>query len=153
MGWIKKPIYTCEEIFKRIKAEFGETWNGRCGGSTTPCEYFSDHLRNYYYLTLAQCDEVCKMIKEYYGIDEFYLDDKKKPITRRICIIDHDKHIVYFEDISEKDLEKYNGSEQAFIDDTYCLPNYSWDYVVDCEFIDEETNPHTVDIKKNIITH
>ena len=82
---------------------------------------------NYYDLTLAQCDEVCKMIKEYYDIDEFYLNEKlnekQKTIATRICIIDHDKHAVYFEDISEKDLEKYNGSEQAFIEDMYNLSN------------------------------
>ena len=137
MGWIKEPIKTSEQIFNEIKLEFGETWSGRCGDSMTPCEYFSDHLRNYYDLTLAQCDEVCKMIKEYYGIDEFYLNEKKESAATRICIIDHDNHAVYFEDISEKDLEKYDGSEQAYIDDMYSLTNYSWDYIVDCIFFDK----------------
>lgn len=153
MGWIKEPIKTSEEIFNGIKAEFGETWSGRCGDSMTPCEYFSDHLRNYYDLTLAQCDEVCKMIKEYYGIDEFYLNEKKESAAARICIIDHDNHAVYFEDISEKDLEKYDGSEQAYIDDMYSLTNYSWDYIVDCIFFDKEGDNHNVDIKKGITDH
>lgn len=155
MGWIKEPIKTSEEIFNGIKAEFGETWSGRCGNSMIPCEYFSDHLRNYYDLTLTQCDEVCKMIKEYYGIDEFYLNEKlnekQETIARRICIIDHDSHAVYFEDISEKDLEKYDGSEQAYINDTYSLYNFSWDYIVDCEFFDTEGNPRDVDLKKGIV--
>ena len=74
MGWVKTPIKTTEQIFNEIKAEFGETWSGRLGDSTTPCEYFSDHLRNYYDLTLKQADEVCKMIKEYYKIDKFYYE-------------------------------------------------------------------------------
>ena len=77
----------------------------------------------------------------------------EKNIATRICIIDHDKQAVYFEDIIEKDLENYGGSEQAFIDDMYSLTNYSWDYVVDCEFFDEEGNPYDVDIKKGIINH
>lgn len=150
MGWIKEPIKTSEEIFNGIKTEFGETWSGRCGDSMTPCEYFSDHLRNYYDLTLAQCDEVCKMIKEYYGIAAFYANEKEKAAATRICIIDHDNHAVYFEDISEKDLEKYDGSEQAYIDDMYSLTNYSWDYIVDCIFFDKEGDNHDVDIKKGI---
>ena len=74
----------------------------------------------------------------------------ERTTATRICIIDHDKHAVYFEDISEKDLEKYNGSEQAFIDEMYSVTNYSWDYIVDCEFYDEEGYPHEVDIKKGI---
>ena len=153
MGWIKEPIKTSEEIFNGIKAEFGETWSGRCGDSMTPCEYFSDHLRNYYDLTLVQCDEVCKMIKEYYGIDEFYANEKKNAIATRICVIDHDRHAVFFEDISKKELEKYDGSEQAYIDDMYNLANYSWDYVVNCIFFDIESTPHDIDIKKGIVKH
>lgn len=78
MGWVKTPTETTEELFNQVISEYGEVWNGRIGDSTTPNEYFADHLRDNYDLTLLQCTELCRMIKEYYGIYPFYYDELKK---------------------------------------------------------------------------
>lgn len=57
----------------------------------------------------------------------------------RIVIIDHEAHEAYIEDISDEDLERYGGDEQAYIDDTYTFEgDYSWDYVTDIQYFDEE---------------
>lgn len=56
----------------------------------------------------------------------------------RIAIIDHDNHSLMVEDITEEDLEKYDGDEQKYIDDNYSLGNYSWDYIVDAEYFRED---------------
>lgn len=72
MGWTKMPIKATEEIFNEVVKEYGKVWNGRIGSSMCPYEYFADHLRDYYDLTLKQCDEVCRMIKEHYNIKHFY---------------------------------------------------------------------------------
>ena len=53
----------------------------------------------------------------------------------RIAIIDHDEHHLFVEDITDEMLEKYNGDEQAYIDDNYDLENYSWDYIVNADYI------------------
>lgn len=56
----------------------------------------------------------------------------------KIAIIDHDTHSLYIEDIPDDILEKYNGSEQAYIDDNYDVENYSWDYIVDALYYNNE---------------
>ena len=48
------------------------TWRGIPNYSSTPYEFFADYLRDYYEVTLNQCDEICKMLKEYYKISKFY---------------------------------------------------------------------------------
>jgi hypothetical protein len=70
MGWIKEPIRDTKEIFNEIVSKV--KWNGRIGDSTTPYEYFADYIRDYYDVTIKQCDEICKMIKEHYRIERFY---------------------------------------------------------------------------------
>lgn len=78
MGWVKNPIMGTEEIFNGILSEYGDVWNRRIGGSVCPYEYFADHLRDNYTLTLSQCDEVCRMIKKYYNIFPFYYTELKR---------------------------------------------------------------------------
>lgn len=54
----------------------------------------------------------------------------------RIAIIDHDNHTLFVEDIDEDILqERYNGSEENYIEDNYYIGSYSWDYVTDAEYI------------------
>lgn len=69
MGWVKTPIKKTKEIFDEI---ISKGWNGRIGDSMCPYEYFADYLRDYYDVTLKQCDEICAMIKKHYGIKKFY---------------------------------------------------------------------------------
>ncbi|MBQ9646090.1 MAG: hypothetical protein IJV24_07020 [Prevotella sp.] len=71
MGWTKQPVRTSEEIFSEIVGE-RPTWNGRVGDCSSPYEYWSDYLRDNYDLTLRQADEICRGLKEYYGIKHFY---------------------------------------------------------------------------------
>ena len=59
---------------------------------------------------------------------------------RRLAIIDNATHTLYIEDVNEQELEeKYNGEEQAYIDDNYTFEGdyYSWDWIVDAEYIPE----------------
>lgn len=65
---------------------------------------------------------------------------------RRIAIIDHDSHELYIEDISDKDLEKYNDGEQAYIDDNYDLENYSWDYIVGTTYFPTKDDPVDINV-------
>lgn len=37
----------------------------------------------------------------------------------RIAIIDHDTHHLWIEDISDEDLKKVNGEEEAYIKENY----------------------------------
>ena len=56
----------------------------------------------------------------------------------RIAIIDHKSHTLFVEDINNKILEEqYGGDEQLYIDDNYALKNYSWDYIVDTQYLPE----------------
>ena len=70
MGWVKKETMATRDIFNDLVAK--QIWNGRFKGSSSPYEYFSDRIRDYYDVTLSQCDTLCKMLKEYYKIDKFY---------------------------------------------------------------------------------
>lgn len=62
----------------------------------------------------------------------------------RICIIDHAEHGIFIEDIPNDILEsQYGGDEQKYIDDNYNLSNdYSWDYIVDAQYIGASGNPY-----------
>lgn len=67
----------------------------------------------------------------------------------RIAIIAHDSHTLYIEDVNEELLEKkYNGEEEAYIKDNYCISdNFSWDYIIKSQYIPEceETEVYNVD--------
>ena len=66
---------------------------------------------------------------------------------RRIAIIDHNSHELMIEDINEEELEeKYDGDEQAYINDNYDLENYSWDWITDTSYFPEgESDPILVE--------
>lgn len=56
----------------------------------------------------------------------------------RIAILDHATHTLYIEDIPDSELEKYNGEEQAYIEDNYTFEEeYSWDYITNIEYYPE----------------
>lgn len=56
----------------------------------------------------------------------------------RIAVIDHESHTLYVEDINDEILEgQYGGDEQLYIDDNYNLKDYSWDYIVDTQYLPE----------------
>jgi hypothetical protein len=56
-----------------------------------------------------------------------------------IAVIDHDSHTLYVEDINDDILQgQYGGDEQLYIDDNYSIKNYSWDYIVDTQYLPED---------------
>ena len=78
MGWVSKQVRPTKEIFDDIIKDFGENWkntNLPPSGNGSYYEYFSDYIRDYYEVTLRQCDVLCKMIKEHYQIKKFYATD------------------------------------------------------------------------------
>ena len=77
MGWVKEIKHSTEEIFNEVIKEIPE-WRGIPDDSSSPYEYFSDHLRNYYEVTLHQSEEICKKLRDYYHIEEFYYNELKR---------------------------------------------------------------------------
>lgn len=67
----------------------------------------------------------------------------------RIAIIDHETHTLFIEDIDEEVLEKkYGGEEEAYIADTYDLSdNFTWEYIVETEYIPMDDDPISVDFE------
>lgn len=47
----------------------------------------------------------------------------------RLAILDHETHTLYVEDVPDETLAKYDGEEEAYIEDNYALEEYSWDYI------------------------
>lgn len=70
----------------------------------------------------------------------------------RIAIIDHEAHTLFVEDVDEEILkEKYNGEEEAYIKDNYCIhDNFSWDYITSAQYIPEceETEVYDIDFEQ-----
>ena len=100
MGWISKQVRPTKEIFDDLVRVFGKKWNIAYMPSEngSPYEYFSDYIRDYYEVTLRQCDMLCKMIKEHYNIKTFYYNEveaarNKKRIKVRIT----DKNRIFHE--------------------------------------------------------
>ena len=60
----------------------------------------------------------------------------------RIAIIDHERHKLFVEDISDEVLESpdWNG-EEAWILNNYDVENFSWDYITDAQYY-PENNPY-----------
>lgn len=57
----------------------------------------------------------------------------------RLAIIDHSTHTLFIEDVSDENLEKYNGEEEAYIKDNYNLQGeFSWDYIASAQYLPEE---------------
>lgn len=69
----------------------------------------------------------------------------------RLAIIDHDCHTLFVEDVDEELLaEKYNGEEEAYIKDNYCISdNFSWDYITSAQYIPDcvDTEVYEIDFK------
>lgn len=57
---------------------------------------------------------------------------------RRLAIIDNETHTLYVEDVNEEILQgQYGGEEQLYIDDNYSLEEYTWDWIVDTQYLPE----------------
>ena len=57
----------------------------------------------------------------------------------KIAIIDHESHTLYVEDINDDILQgQYGGDGQLYIEDSYTLGNYSWDWITDTQYFPED---------------
>ena len=74
MGCVSKQVRPTKEIFDELVKVFGKKWKITYlpFGNGSAYEYFSDYIRDYYEVTLRQCDVLCKMLKEHYQIKKFY---------------------------------------------------------------------------------
>ena len=69
----------------------------------------------------------------------------------RLAIIDHETHNLFIEDVSDEALAKYNGEEEAYIKDNYCIhDNFSWEYITSAQYIPdcEDTEVYDIDFKE-----
>ena len=69
----------------------------------------------------------------------------------RLCIIDHETHKVYIEDVDEDMLDnEYGGEEEEYIKANYACGasgNFSWDYIIAAEYIPlDDGNHYSYDI-------
>ena len=76
MGWVKQETMTDDELFEALTNVFhnsAEILRGkRTSQSGSVYEYLTDYIRDYYDVTLAQCDRVSKRIAKHYEIEHFY---------------------------------------------------------------------------------
>ena len=74
MGWVSNQVRPTRDIFNDLVKVFGKKWKNSYlpSGNGSPYEYFSDYIKDYYEVTLSQCDTLCRMIKGYYDIKLFY---------------------------------------------------------------------------------
>ena len=78
MGWVKKETMTDEELLEQLKKDFPDKFSVSRGvaksGSHSVYEYLGDYIKDYYDVTLAQCDRVLKALADYLGIKKFYYE-------------------------------------------------------------------------------
>ena len=58
-------------------------------------------------------------------------------MKERLAIIDHGAHVLYIEDIDTDVLDLfYGGEEEQYIESHYHFDSrYSWDWIIDAEYI------------------
>lgn len=61
---------TVDEVFNDITSKI--VWKGTPRGNGSPYEFFSDYIKDYYCMSILGNDEVCKKLKDFYGIKKFY---------------------------------------------------------------------------------
>ncbi len=71
MAWVKEEVQSTADIFLSIINK-RPSYRGELNGSGSPYEYWSDYIKDYYDVTLEQCDDICKRLKDYYKIKNFY---------------------------------------------------------------------------------
>lgn len=80
-GWVKDEKKSTEEIFQDIINKFDENSIMRhiqYKDSTTPYEFFSNYIRDYYDVTLKQCEETLDKLEEYYDLPYFDYSQKEE---------------------------------------------------------------------------
>lgn len=76
MGWVKKETMTDTALLEELKEVFTDEFSilrgvtKSCSGSVY--EYLTDFIKDYYDVTLWQCDRVAKKLADLRGIKQFY---------------------------------------------------------------------------------
>lgn len=74
-------------------------------------------------------------------------------MKERLAIIDHGAHVLYIEDIDTDVLDLfYGGEEEQYIESHYHFDSgYSWDYIVDTQYVPESSEPIDLELEKWIV--
>ena len=56
----------------------------------------------------------------------------------RVAIINHETHQLFIEDISDENIEQYGGEEEYIMEMYTFEGEWSWDYIIDIEYYNEE---------------
>jgi len=69
----------------------------------------------------------------------------------RLAIICHETHTLFVEDVEDSEIEKAGGEEE-YIKENYSTQHFSWDYIVDSEYIpnDDDKDPYEIDFEDMI---
>lgn len=76
MGWVKEESMTDEALLEALKKTFPDKFSvlrgvtKSCSGSVY--EYLTDYIKDYYDVTLWQCDRVAKKLADQLGIKKYY---------------------------------------------------------------------------------
>ena len=79
--WTSQTEGNIDEIFQEIITHFNKkdilrNLSEYGGENGSPYEFFTDYLRDYYNISLKDCDLICKKLKEYYDLPFFYANEK-----------------------------------------------------------------------------
>lgn len=76
MGWVKNETMDDEVIFNELISTFKDKFAISRGVakscSSSVYEYLTDYIRDYYDVTLYQCDRVAKRVSNHLGIKHLY---------------------------------------------------------------------------------
>lgn len=79
MGWVSKEKITDEELLSELKKDFPSKkeliMNVRSSRSGSVYEYLTDFIRDYYDVTLQQCDRVSRELVKEFGIRKIFYTD------------------------------------------------------------------------------
>lgn len=69
----------------------------------------------------------------------------------RLAIICHETHTLFVEDVEDSEIEKAGGEEE-YIRENYSTQCFTWDYIVDAEYIpnDDDKDPYEIDFENMI---
>ena len=68
----------------------------------------------------------------------------------RLAIIDNVAHTLFIEDVTDEQLEKYNGEEEAYIRDNYTFEDdnyWTWEYITDIQYIPADDDKLPIELE------
>ena len=78
-GWVSGEVVPSEEIFNDIISKFRDKddvlYATEKSMSGSVYEFLTDYIRDYYDVSLRQCDKIARMLKDHYEFEKFYAND------------------------------------------------------------------------------